>query len=125
MIFDTDVLIWFFRGNPNAIAALEHCDSCAISSITYMELLAGLRNKNELRRMHTLLTEFEVTIVHINERISLYATEYVHAYCLSHALKFPDALIAATGVYYSEKICTANYKHFTMIPNISLQIFRP
>ena len=45
MIFDTDVMIWAFRGNEKALDAIDNAPSRAISAVTYMELLQGVRNK--------------------------------------------------------------------------------
>lgn len=49
MIFDSDVMIWAFRGNKDALNEIDHADCSAISSVTYMELLQGVRNKYEMR----------------------------------------------------------------------------
>ncbi|MEL6761822.1 MAG: PIN domain-containing protein, partial [Myxococcota bacterium] len=48
MLVDTDVLIWYMRGNPKAARALESLPDRALSAVTYMELVEGLRNKAEL-----------------------------------------------------------------------------
>ena len=47
MIFDTDVFIWCFRGNTNAAKAIQAEATPSISSVTYMELVQGVRNKHE------------------------------------------------------------------------------
>ena len=51
MIFDTDVMIWAFRGNAKALDAIDSADTRSISSVTYMELLRGVRNKKELQEI--------------------------------------------------------------------------
>ncbi len=38
MLIDTDVIIWYMRGNPNALNALEQHKGFTISVVTYMEL---------------------------------------------------------------------------------------
>ena len=48
MIFDTDVMIWAFRGNGKALDAIDEATTRSISSVTYMELLQGVRNKAEM-----------------------------------------------------------------------------
>ena len=45
MIFDTDVMIWAFRGNAKALDAIDNATTRSISSVTYMELLQGVRIK--------------------------------------------------------------------------------
>ncbi len=48
VLVDTDVLVWYFRGNENAIERLNQISDLAISSITYLELLQGVRNRAEM-----------------------------------------------------------------------------
>ena len=55
MIFDTDVMIWAFRGNSKALDAIDAAADRSISSVTYMELLQGVRNKKELQKMKRFL----------------------------------------------------------------------
>lgn len=45
-IFDTDVMIWAFRGNVKALDAIDDSER-PISAVTYVELLQGVRSKNE------------------------------------------------------------------------------
>ena len=48
-LVDTDVIVWYMRGNSRAANALHKLDHFAISVVTYMELLQGMRNKEEVR----------------------------------------------------------------------------
>ena len=56
MIFDTDVMIWAFRGNGKALDAIDEATTRSISSVTYMELLQGVRNKAEMLSMKRFLS---------------------------------------------------------------------
>jgi len=40
LIFDTDILIWYMRGNNRAARRIADCGSFAVSAVTYMELVA-------------------------------------------------------------------------------------
>ena len=51
MIIDTDVLIWFLRGNQKAIDFIVDATPFSISIVTYMELVRGMRDKRELEKM--------------------------------------------------------------------------
>ena len=51
LIIDTDVLIWFLRGNEKAVNEIINAGSFSVSIITYMELLQGMRNKQEMEQM--------------------------------------------------------------------------
>ncbi len=55
MLIDTDVIIWYMRGNTNALKALEKHNGFTISVVTYMELVQGMRNKNELASLRKAL----------------------------------------------------------------------
>ena len=46
-IFDTDVMIWAFRGNVKALDAIDDDSERPISAVTYVERLQGVRSKNE------------------------------------------------------------------------------
>ena len=56
MIFDTDVMIWAFRGNDKALDAIDRAVMRSISAVTYMELLQGVRNKAEMLSMKRFLS---------------------------------------------------------------------
>ncbi|MYE87962.1 type II toxin-antitoxin system VapC family toxin, partial [Candidatus Poribacteria bacterium] len=49
MIFDTDVVIWVFRGHEGAAKLVESIDDRQISIVTYMEFIQGARNRQELK----------------------------------------------------------------------------
>ncbi len=48
MLVDTDVMIWHLRGRPAAAQRLNRIAQLTISAVTYMELLQGIRNREEL-----------------------------------------------------------------------------
>ena len=50
MILDTDVLIWFLRGNEKATKAVIDSMPFSVSVVTYMELLQGMRNRQETEK---------------------------------------------------------------------------
>jgi predicted nucleic acid-binding protein len=55
MLIDTDVLIWYMRGNRKAFKAVEALGEFSISVVTYIELVQGLRNKAELNTLKNFL----------------------------------------------------------------------
>ncbi len=44
---------------------------------------------------------------------------------LRNALRLADALIAATAVHHGLTLLTANNKHYQMIKELEIEIFRP
>lgn len=124
MIFDSDVLIWAFRDNQKANQLLLETESICISAVSYMELMQGVLNKQELLQIKKFLKAFEVQILDITPEITHRAMEYVENYALSDSMELADALIAATTVENEETLCTANGKHYKCIPDLKLSMFR-
>jgi hypothetical protein len=125
MLVDTDVLIWYLRGNPKARRALERLDAFAISAVTHMEIVQGMRNKGELTIYRQTLRRWQTKILHVDERISAKAVFYVEQYYFSHALQVADALIGATAQLLGLPILTANDKHYKILQDIQIAKFRP
>ena len=125
MLIDTDVLIWLFRGQPSARKALEKADRIQLSTITYMELVQGMRNKEEFRLLRQTIHERQWDILPLSENISHRATVYIENYALSHGMQLADALIAASAVESGAALMTANTKHYKVIPEIVLKTYRP
>ena len=125
MIIDTDVLIWFLRGNEKAEKAVIEAIPFSISIVTYMELLQGMRNKQEMEKMKNAFAKMKVSIVPISEEISYKAAEYVEMYSLSHSMEMADAFIASTCINSQEVLMTANDKHYRFIDQIKMDVFRP
>ena len=71
-LVDTDVLIWYLRGNDNSYKLIHSLGDFCISSITYMELVQGMRNKDELRALQKTLKLWNVKTIFISEEISVF-----------------------------------------------------
>jgi predicted nucleic acid-binding protein len=125
MFIDTSVFIWAFRGNKKAIQLLNDTDNILISSVVYIELIQGARNKKELRAIDTSLSMLQVKIIDINEEISLLATELVKTYFHSHSVTLADALIGATAILHTTELITSNVKHFAPMNNLVVLSFTP
>ena len=125
MIIDTDVLIWYFKGNENALKVIKKCIPFSISVITYMELIQGMRNKNELHTLKKYFKKWNVKILQINENISERSMFLVENYYLSHSLELGDAIIGITARENQETLLTSNYKHYKIIQDLKIEIFKP
>ena len=125
MIIDTDVLIWYLRGNEKAKTIVENNIPFSISVVTYMEIIQGMKNKEEFKIFQNQMQRWNTEILQLNQEISSRAMFYVQEYFLSHSMMLADALIAATVVQNSEILLTANDKHYKFIPNIDCKKFLP
>jgi hypothetical protein len=125
MLVDTDVLIWYMRGNGKALRAIEALDEFSISVVTYIELVQGLRNKAELNTLRNFLQSQSVSVLHVTESISSTVMFLVEQHHFSHSLGFSDAIIAATAVSHGLPLMTANTKHYRVIENLILKKFLP
>ena len=124
-LVDTDILIWYLRGNQKAYDLIHSLGDFCISSITYMELVQGMRSKDELRVLQKTLRQWSVKTIYINEEISAKALFFVEEYFLSHSMQLADALIGATCSMYGMKLITANDKHYRAIKGLDISVFRP
>ena len=124
MIIDTDVLIWYLRGNEKAFQLIENLEKFSISVITYMELVQGMRNKKELNNLRQALHAWNTKILYISEEISAKAMFAVEQHFLSHSLQLADALIGATAVVYGIPLLTGNDKHYKIMKEIQIKRFR-
>jgi predicted nucleic acid-binding protein len=125
MLVDTDVLIWYMRGNEKAGRTIKDLDRFSISVVNYIELVQGLRSKEELNILRNFLKTWPADMIYINEEISTKAMFLVEEFYLSHCLQLADALVGATAVIYGLPLLTANAKHYAMIKNIILNKFHP
>ena len=125
MLVDTDVLIWYLRGNDKARDLIDGERNIFMSAVTYIELVQGMRNKEELNLFRQAIHSWNAKIIYISEEISAKAMFYVEQHFLSHSLQLADALIAATAVEYGKTLLSANDKHYKIIKDVQLVKFRP
>ena len=108
MIIDTDVLIWYLRGNKKAKIAVESNIPFSISVVTYMEIIQGMKNKDEFKIFQKQIQRWNIHIIQLSQEISSRAMFYIQEYFLSNSMMLADALIAATIVQNNEVLLTAN-----------------
>jgi predicted nucleic acid-binding protein len=125
MLLDTDVLIWYLKGNNNARQEIEVLSGFFISVVTYIELVQGMRNKKELIALRRALRLWNVKVLYLSEDISAKALFYVEQHYLSHSMQLADALISATAVANGLGIFTGNVKHYQVIKELSIKKFKP
>lgn len=117
IVVDTDVLIDFFRGYPDAKNFVsQYFTDIHISAVTITELYSGVRSKKEERYMEDLLESIE--ILEVNQKIARDAGLLRKKFSKSHGTGIIDSIIAATALFHQIPLATFNQKHYPMIKNL-------
>jgi predicted nucleic acid-binding protein len=124
MLFDTDVLIWALRGHEGAASLLEATEERWISAITYMELIRGARDRQQVRELRAFVEDLAFLILPLTESTTHRAVIYIEEHGLRSGFDIADALIAASAVERGLTLCTASVKHFRPISELKMQTFR-
>lgn len=124
MIFDTDIFIWVQRGNPRAAALIDGAKDRYLSVQTYMELLQCAKDKQQQRLVKRFISNFNFSVLPLTENIGHRALVYVEEYGLSSGLRTADAIIAATATENGMPLITGNAKHFKVVKELELKIFK-
>ena len=127
MIVDSDILIWYLRGNQRAKSFLESLSFAdrQLSILSVMELYQGARNKKELTEIRRFWINHFSEVCPIREEISSLAADLIYDHALPSGLRSGDAIIAATALFHKVPLATANVKHFRSISGLQIHTFRP
>lgn len=122
-MLDTNILILALRSTSKALDFLdglqEKSETAHISVVTRTEVLAGMRDYEEIRTME-LLHSFNN--LPIDEPVADRAGRLIYHYVRQGVqLSFPDAQIAATALHHNLTLVTTNTKHFPM-PELNLYL---
>lgn len=124
ILVDTDIIIWNWRGRIEAAELLGASSPFALSVVSYMELVQGMRNQTEWSALAADLKQWHARLLPITEAISIRAVSLVEQHFRSHHLQMADALIAATALESGIPLATGNAKHFKAIDGLKLQPFK-
>ncbi|WP_038246771.1 type II toxin-antitoxin system VapC family toxin [Ghiorsea bivora] len=124
-LIDSDVLIWYMRGNEKARDAIKQMNPPAISIVTQMELVQGLRNKAEQVALRRFLDSYDFQRYSISEAISQRALFMMEEWRLSHQMLMADALIAATAIEHGLSLLSGNAKHYRFLTALEFETFKP
>lgn len=125
ILIDSDVLVWLTRGYPAAAKRLDAIAHWRISTVTYIELAQGCRDKAELARLKQGLSARSTEIIPITPAISQRAALLIDEFALSHGLRLADALIGATAIEHQLTLLTGNTTHFAPIAGLNIETFVP
>ena len=96
-----------------------------LSIQTYMELLQGAKNKEQHLYIKDFIASFDFMILPFSENIGHRASIYIEEYSLSSGIRSGDAVVAATAVESNLPLLSSNAKHFRVIKELQLKIFKP
>ena len=125
MLFDTDVLIWVFRGDRQAADCVDRCGDRFISIVSLMELFQGARDRQEVRMIKDFLRDLGFRTIPLSENIGHRAVIYVEQYALRSGLRVADALVAATSVESSIPLLSGDSRHYRTIAGLDFIAFKP
>jgi predicted nucleic acid-binding protein len=120
VLCDTDVMIEFYRGNPEIVAELKAIGqkNIAISYITAGELIFGAFNKRDLAKLKKDIEH--LVLLDIDNKACGIFINLMSTYALSHHLAVPDGFIAATAIATNVELFTLNKRDFKFIEGIKL-----
>jgi predicted nucleic acid-binding protein len=127
VVFDTDVLVWFFRGSDRAFHFLSRVAHAhrTVSSLTLMELIQGCQSRSEMRHAKGFVLDNIPHLVHPDDAISHRALDLLERHAAAHGLRVVDALIAATVLEIGAVLATGNVRHYRSVAGLELLPFRP
>lgn len=127
VIFDTDVLVWYFRGRESARRFIRRVPTPlrVVSALTLMELIQGCCNRAEVGEMNGFIRDNIARLVHPDEAVSHRAIALLERHAAPHGLRVVDALIAAAALQVGAALATGNARHYRVVDGLQLLAFRP
>jgi predicted nucleic acid-binding protein len=105
-VFDTNILIDYLNGIQEAVRELARYPAAVISTITWMEVMAGAEGESEERTIRSFLRRFRQ--VSVDQAIA----EAAFVLRRTHRIHLPDAIIWATARNEGTLLITRNTKDF-------------
>lgn len=124
MIFDTDILIWVQRGNKKAADLIDGAEERYLSVQSYLELLQCANDKKQQRLTKQFISDLGFIVLPLTENIGHRALVYVEEYGLSSGMRAGDAIIAATAVENNMPLASGNGKHYKVVKDLKLKLFK-
>ncbi len=104
-LFDTNVLVDFLGGVPQARAEIRRYDDAAISIVTWMEVVIGAPDDTQ-DATRAFLARFE--LIGLDQEVA----EAAVALRREHRMKLPDAIIWASARRHGRLLVTRDTKNF-------------
>ena len=115
-LLDTNICIYLFKGKYNLIEKIKDIgiENCAISEITYAELIYGAEKSQFPEKNFAIIEKFtdQITILPIFDAIRIFAKEKARLQIIGTIISDFDLLIGATAVTNNMIMVTNNTRHF-------------
>jgi predicted nucleic acid-binding protein len=105
-VFDTNILIDLLNGVVEANNEVGRYSQVAISRVSWIEVLTGVRDEEDQNRVENLLAFFEM--IELDEAVSRRAIELRR----QHRLKVPDAIVFASAKLGDSVLVTRDLDDF-------------
>lgn len=124
-LLDTNICVHFLRGNFELINKFRQIgiENCAISEITFAELVFGAENSSNPEKNLDVVEAFtnQLIILPIYNAIYLYAKEKVRLRSIGQMISDFDLLIGCTAIEKGMIMVTENQKEFERILKIKIE----
>lgn len=123
-LLDTSIFVDLYKKRAAAneyVGTRLRSGRLAVHAAVAAELLAGVRNRNELRELDLLLDAAKV--IAPSERDWTLALRLCRVHRLANGTDWVDCLVAATALRLGVPVATVNEKHFR--PIRGLRVVRP
>lgn len=124
-LLDTNICIFFNKGVKSILDRLDHYGfkQCAISEITYAELLFGVENSASKDKNRRTLEIFmaDMAVLPINPALAIFAKEKSRLRKSGEAIDNFDLLIGATALHHDLTLVTNNTRHFQRMEGLWIE----
>lgn len=124
-LLDTNICVHFLRGNFELINKFRQIgiENCAISEITFAELVFGAENSSNPEKNLDVVEAFtnQLIILPIFNAIHLYAKEKARLRSIGQMISDFDLLIGCTAIEKGMIMVTENQKEFERILKIKIE----
>jgi len=124
-LLDTNICIYLFKGKFNLNKKISDVglQNCAISEITYAELIYGVEKSERPNENLALIEKFtnQITILPIFDGIRIFAKEKAKLRKEGKTISDFDLLIGATAIANKMKMVTRNISEFSRMTSIEIE----
>ena len=119
-LVDTSIFVDHLRGRVQATKLIDDTQGIIISFVVFGELLQGINDKGELKKLEKLMNLYELDWG--QGKIMKLAINLLKQYGLMQGIGLIDAILAATALTRKLTLITDNIKHFRIIEGLIVKL---